>query len=145
VSGWLIATPIVATIVVVVAVLILTSGSSGTGDVEAPPDPRVAGQTPASTVSLNVDNINFSQTELSGNAGEVIEFVVTNTSPDRSHTMVFAGPDNRYETSDDFKPQPLAIKEGETGRVAVKFDDPGVYLFRCAFHPDIEFGTLSLQ
>ena len=136
--------PIVATVVVVVAVLILTSGSSGTGDTTPPPDPRVAG-TPESTVSLDVDNINFSDTELEGNAGELIEFVVTNTSPDRSHTLVFAGPDDKYDTSDDFKPQPLAIKAGETGQVKVKIDDPGVYLFRCSFHPDIEFGTIALQ
>jgi len=27
----------------------------------------------------------------------------------------------------------------------VKMDDPGTYLFRCAFHPTIEFGTLELK
>ncbi|MDO8613650.1 MAG: cupredoxin domain-containing protein, partial [Dehalococcoidia bacterium] len=79
-----------------------------------------------------------------GKAGEVIEFLVTNTGT-QSHNMVVAGPDNEYDTADDFNPAPFAIKAGETGRVVVKIDDPGTYLFRCAFHPTIEFGTLVLD
>ena len=145
VSPWLIATPVVATVVIALVVLIVTSGSSGsTGDASATPDPRVAGQTPAASINLTVNDVNFSQTELTGNAGEVIEFVVTNRGT-QSHNMVLAGPDNEYETEDDFGPQPFAIKAGETGRVVVKIDDPGTYLFRCAFHPTIEFGTIVLK
>src|SRR3989304_1095942 len=34
---------------------------------------------------------------------------------------------------------------GGTGRGVGKIDNPGSYLFRCAFHPTIEFGTLELQ
>ena len=146
VSGWMIGVPVVVGVIGVVAVLILTSGSSGGG---APkpgptPDPRVAGQTPDNSISLNVDDVNFSRREIPGNAGEVIEFVVTNTGT-QSHNMVVAGPDNEYDTDDDFGPEPFAIKAGDTGRVVVKIDDPGTYLFRCAFHPTIEFGTLVLS
>ena len=145
VSPWLIATPVVATVVIALVVLIVTSGSSGsTGDASATPDPRVAGQTPAASINLTVNDVNFSQTELTGNAGEVIEFVVTNRGT-QSHNMVLAGPDNEYETEDDFGPQPFAIKAGETGRVVGKIDDPGTYQFRCAFHPTIEFGTIVLK
>ncbi|MEE8347629.1 MAG: cupredoxin domain-containing protein [Dehalococcoidia bacterium] len=146
VSPWLIATPVVATVVVIVAVLILTSGSSGTtgGAADTTPDPRVAGLTPEASVSLNVDDINFSNREITGNAGEVIELVVTNTGT-ISHNLVVAGPDNEYDTKDDFNPEPFAIKAGETGRVVIKIDDPGTYLFRCAFHPEIEFGTVVLK
>jgi len=147
VSGWIIGIPVVVIGVVVVAVLILSSGSSGGGAKPGPtPDPRVAGKTPDNSVSLNVDDVNFSLTKILGKAGEVIEFLVTNTSAtQQSHNMVVAGPDNEYDTADDFAPEPFAIKAGETGRVVVKIDDPGTYLFRCAFHPTIEFGTLELE
>ncbi|MDP2674529.1 MAG: hypothetical protein Q8Q00_06455 [Dehalococcoidia bacterium] len=148
VSGWMIGLPVVVGGIVVVAVLILTSGSSGGGGAKPgpTPDPRVAGKTPDNSVSLNVDDVNFSLTKIAGKAGEVIEFLVTNTSgTQQSHNMVVAGPDNEYDTADDFNPAPFAIKAGETGRVVVKIDDPGSYLFRCAFHPTIEFGTLELE
>jgi len=146
VSGWMIGLPVVVGVIGVVVVLILTSGSSGGGGPSPgpTPDPRVAGQTPDNSISLNVNDVNFSQTELSGTAGQVIEFKVTNTGT-QSHNMVVAGPDNEYDTADDFNPEPFAIKAGETGRVVVKMDDPGTYLFRCAFHPTIEFGTLELK
>jgi len=148
ISGWMIGVPVVVIGVVVVAVLILTSGSSGGGGAKPgpTPDPRVAGETPDNSISLNVDDVNFSLTKIAGKAGEVIEFLVTNTSgTQQSHNMVVAGPDNEYDTADDFNPAPFAIKAGETGRVVVKIDDPGTYLFRCAFHPTIEFGTLELE
>src|SRR3972149_6332548 len=47
VSPWLIATPVVATVVIALVVLIVTSGSSGTADdVSAAPAPRGAGEGP---------------------------------------------------------------------------------------------------
>src|SRR3972149_3694927 len=83
------------------------------------PAPRVAGKTPDNSISLNVDDVNFSLTKIAGKAGEVIEFLVTNTSgTQQSHNMVVAGPDNEYDTADDFNPSPFAIKAGETGRGA---------------------------
>jgi uncharacterized cupredoxin-like copper-binding protein len=144
VSPWLIAVFVVAIGAGILAVLILSSGSSGTTGGESTADPRVAGQTPDASVSLNVDDVNFSNTELTGNAGEVIEFLVTNTGT-ISHNLVVAGPDNEYGTGDEFEPETFAIKPGETGQVLVKIDDPGTYKFRCAFHPLIEFGTLVLK
>ncbi len=144
VSPWLIGVLVVTIGAGILAVLILSSGSSGTTGGGSTADPRVAGQTPDASVSLDVDDVNFSNTELTGNAGEVIEFLVTNTGT-ISHNMVVAGPDNEYGTDDEFEPEPFAIKAGETGRVVVKIDDPGTYQFRCAFHPQIEFGTLVLQ
>ena len=145
ISGWMIGLPVFVVGVVAVVVLIVTSGSSGGGVKPGPtPDPRVAGKTPENSISLNVDDVNFSLTNILGKAGEVIELLVTNTGT-QSHNMVVAGPDNEYDTADDFNPEPFAIKAGETGRVVVKIDDPGTYLFRCAFHPTIEFGTLVLS
>ena len=147
VSGWMIGLPVVVVGVVAVAVLIVTSGSSSSGAKGGPtPDARVAGKTPDDSVSLTVNDTNFSKTEISGTAGHVIELVVTNTSTtQQSHNLVVAGPDNTYDTPDDFGPVPFAIKAGQTGRVVVKIDKPGTYLFRCAFHPTIEFGTLVLK
>jgi uncharacterized cupredoxin-like copper-binding protein len=147
ISGWMIGLAVFVVGVGAVVVLIVSSGSSDGGANAGPtPDPRVAGATPDNSISLNVDDVNFSRTEISGKAGEVIEFLVTNTSgTQQSHNMVVAGPDNEYETADDFNPEPFAIKAGETGRLVVKIDDPGSYLFRCAFHPTIEFGTLELK
>ncbi len=146
VSPWLIAVLVVAIGAGILAVLVLTSGSSGTtgGAADTSATDPLAGQTPDASVSLNVDDVNFSNTDLTGNAGEVIEFLVTNTGT-ISHNMVVAGPDNEYGTGDEFEPDPFAIKAGETGQVLVKIDDPGTYKFRCAFHPAIEFGTLVLQ
>jgi plastocyanin len=147
VPTWLIVMPVMVIGVGVLAYLILSSGSSGVtggGITESTPDPRVAGLTPDDTISVNVNDVNFSSTELSGNAGDVIEILVTNTGT-MSHNLVVAGPDDEYDTGDDFEPQPWKLDPGDTGRVVLKIDDPGTYLFRCAFHPTIEFGTLTLE
>ncbi len=146
VPPWLIVTPVLVIGIGVLAYLILSSGSSGTtggGVTELTPDPRVAGLPVDDTMSVNVNDVNFSSTELSGNAGDVIEILVTNTGT-ISHNMVVAGLDDEYDTGDDFEPQPFAIQPGETGRLVVKLDPPDAYRFRCAFHPTIEFGTLTL-
>ncbi len=147
VPPWLIVTPVVLIGVGVLVYLILSSGSSGVtggGITELTPDPRVAGHTPDETISVNVDDVNFSRTELSGNAGDVIEILVTNSGT-ISHNMVVAGLDNEYDTGDDFEPKPFAIQPGETGRLVVKLDPPDAYRFRCAFHSTTEFGTLTLE
>ncbi len=147
VPTWLIVIPVMVIGAGVLAYLILSSGSSGTtggGITELTPDPRVAGLTPDDTIRVNVNDINFSRREITGNAGDVIELMVTNTGT-ISHNLVVAGLDDEYDTSDDFEPQPFAIQPGDTGRVVLKIDEPGTYRFRCAFHPNIEFGTLTLE
>ncbi len=146
VPTWMIVTPVLVIGVGVLAFLILSGGSSetaGNGSSTPAPDPRVAG-TPDDTISVNVNDVNFSNTELSGNAGDLIEILVTNTGT-ISHNLVVAGLDDVYGNADDFEPEPFAIQPGETGRVMVKLDPADVYRFRCAFHPNIEFGTLTLQ
>ena len=148
VSQGLIVTAVLLIGIGVLAYLVLSSGSSGvtvTGSSETPvPDPRVAGLPIDDSVSLNVNDVNFSNTELSGNAGEVIEILVTNTGT-ISHNLVVAGPDDEYDTKDDFEPYPFAIKAGDTGRLVLKIDEPGTYRYRCAFHPTFEIGALTLK
>ena len=134
----------------IVAVLVLTSGSSGTtGGVSSPtPDPRVAGLTP--DVSFNIDaggevnNAFFSPDTITANAGDVIELVVTNIGS-VSHNLRVAAPDDEYDTADDFEMPPNVIIPGETQRLVVKLDQPGTYRFRCDFHPLVQTGTLVLE
>ena len=151
VSPWLIATPVVAIGVGIVAVLVLTSGSSGTtggGSPSPTPDPRVAGLTP--DVSFNIDaggevnNAFFGPDTITANAGDVIELVVTNIGS-VSHNLRVAGPDDEYDTADDFEMPPNVIIPGETQRLVVKLDQPGTYRFRCDFHPLVQTGTLVLE
>lgn len=155
VSPWLIATPVVAIGVGVLAFLILSSGSSGVtggGTSATPtPDPRVAGlpiDTPIE-ITAGDDGANpasssfFQPDSVTADAGDVIEFVVTNTGS-VTHNIWVAGPDNEYETDDDFGPIEL-ISPGETGRLVVTIDGPGTYLFRCEIHPDIQIGELILE
>ena len=151
VSPWLIATPVVAIGVGIVAVLVLISGSSGTtggGSPSPTPDPRVAGLTP--DVSFNIDaggevnNAFFGPDTITANAGDVIELVVTNIGS-VSHNLRVAGPDDEYDTADDFEMPPNVIIPGETQRLVVKLDQPGTYRFRCDFHPLVQTGTLVLE
>lgn len=152
VSPWLITVPVVAVGVGILAMLVLGSGSSETtrGAAEEALDPRVVGLTPAKSFEIVAgdDGVNpaansfFEPDTFSANAGDVVEFVVTNEGS-VTHNLWLAGPDNEYETDDDFGPQPL-ILPGETGRLVVKMDEPGTYLFRCQIHPGVQTGTLIL-
>ena len=155
VSPWLIGTPIVGTVVVVLGFLILTSGSSGTtggGAAAMPtPDPRVAGAIDESFeitggdsgASVAATTSFFQPSTVTGDAGDGIEFVLTNTGS-VTHNIWVAGPDNEYDTADDFGPIDL-IKPGETGRLLVKIEEPGTYSFRCQIHPEIQTGELILE
>jgi plastocyanin len=152
VSPWLIAVPVLAIGAGILAVLTVTSGSSGTtgGALEATPDPRVAGMTPAKSFEIVAgdDGVNpagssfFQPDTFTASAGDVVEFTVKNTGS-VTHNLWLAGSDNEYDTGDDFGPLPL-IKPGETGRLVVKIDEPGTYFFRCQIHPDVQTGTLVL-
>ena len=152
VSPWLIAAPIVAIGAVILAALILTSGSSGTKGAarESTPDQRVAGQT--STASFTIEagddgsgnNPFFDPDTIRANAGDVIELMVTNPGS-VSHNLRLSGPDKQYGTGDDFESDPFAIGPGETGRTVVKIESPGTYPFRCDIHPDVQLGTLIVQ
>ena len=151
-SPWLIATPVVAIGAVILAVLIVTSGSSGTTGpaAEPTPDARVAELAPTASFTIEAgddgtgNNSFFSPNTISANAGDVIELVVTNTGA-VSHNLRVSGPDGEYSTGDDFESQPFAIKPGETVRTAVKIESPGTYPFRCDFHPALQVGTLVLS
>jgi plastocyanin len=152
VSPWLIAAPVVAIGAAILAVFVLTSGSSETTGParEIAPDQRVAGQT--STASFTIEagddgagnNSFFDPDTIRANAGDVIELVVTNPGS-VSHNLRLSGSDKEYGTSDDFESEPFAVGPGETGRTVVKIESPGTYPFRCDFHPALQIGTLVLS
>ena len=150
ISGWMIGLPVVVGGIVVVAVLILTSGSSGNGGVkpERTPDPRVAGQTPTATFEIEARGAEsgsfYAPDTITATAGEVIEIIVRNTGT-VSHNMRVSGPDKEYDTADDFEMPPNVILPGKTQALRVKINQPGTYPFRCDFHPLDQKGTLILQ
>jgi plastocyanin len=158
VSPWLAVVPLLAAGVAVVAFLVLSGGSSG-GDSappEATPDPRVAGLTPNVTIDIEASDRGagaedsfYNPTEVEAKAGDVIDFVVTNTGT-VTHNLRLSGPNGVYDVDtsgkkgDDFEMPPNVIKPGETQHLVVKIDAPGSYPFRCDFHPQYQKGTLVL-
>jgi len=152
VPPWLIVTPVMVIGVGVLAYLILSSGSSGVtggGPSSSPtPDPRVAGLTPDVSFDINAggetNDAFFGPDAVTASAGDVVEFVVTNTGS-VSHNLRLAGLDDEYDTADDFEMPPNVILPGEVQRLVVKLDEPGTYRFRCDFHPLVQTGTLTLE
>lgn len=132
--------------------LLLAGGGDDGGTVAATatPDPRIAGLPIDRTITMETDdegqnvNTRFVPNTISGEAGEVIEIIVTNVGS-VAHNLSFPGLDGEYDTPDDWLVDPFSLQPGDTGRLVVKFDDPDVYPFRCAFHPLIHTGTLTLS
>ena len=151
VPTWLIVTPVMVIGVGVLAYFILTSGSSGVtggGTTELTPDSRVAGLTPELTINIDAGGSSssafFSPDTVTAHAGDVIEIVVTNTGS-VIHNLRLAGPDDEYDTADDFEMPPNVIKPGETQQLVVKLDEPGTYRFRCDFHPLEQGGVIVVE
>ena len=143
----------VIALAVVGGFLLLSGGGDDNGSTPAPtstPDPRIAGLPIDQTINLQADddgqntNTRFVPNSLSGNAGDVIEILVTNVGS-VAHNLNFPGLDGEYDTSDDWVVDPFTLQPGETSRVVVKFDDPATYPFRCSFHPLIHLGSLTLS
>src|SRR3990172_3234917 len=147
IQPWMVVTPLLVGGIALIAVLILTSGSSSEGQVVGTPRPT-ANLTP--TVTLNVEaggeenSSFFSPDALTVKAGEVFEIIVKNTGA-VTHNLRLAGPDNVYENNDDFVSTPYSVEPGEEGRVVAVFEEPGTYDFRCDFHPLVQFGKLTVQ
>ena len=143
----------VIAVAVVGGFLLLSGGgddNSSTPTPTAAPDPRIAGLPIDQTITLDADddgqnqNTRFVPNTLSGNAGDVIEILVTNIGS-VAHNLSFPGLDSEYDTSDDWVVAPFTLQPGETSRVVLKFDEPGTYPFRCSFHPQLHLGTLTLS
>jgi plastocyanin len=113
-------------------------------------DPRLGAGPVAQTVTVDADdegqaaNPTFSVTTITGNAGEIIEIDVNNIGS-VAHNLAFAGLDGEYGSPDDWITTPQTIQPGESGKVLVKFNEPGTYPYRCDFHPLQQRGNLILN
>lgn len=145
-NGWFIGVPVAIGGVIVFAMLILTSGSSGVTapKVDATPDPRVEGLTPVQTIEITAGDNFFSPSAINGPVGEPFEIVVANTGT-ASHNLKLSGVDGTYDTSDDWTTDPFAIAPGEEGTVVVLIETPGTYAFLCTFHASVQTGELTIQ
>lgn len=124
-------------------------GSSGPTPT-ATRDPRLGTGSVAKTVTVDANdqgqatNPTFSVTTITGNAGDIIEIDVNNIGS-VAHNLVVAGLDAEYGSLDDWITDPQTIQPGESGKVLVKFDEPGTYQFHCDFHPLQQKGNLIIN
>ena len=146
---------VIATIALAVlgGFLLLGGGGDDNGSDGGPtatPDPRIAGLEIERTINIETNddgqnvNTRYVPNAITGQAGEVIEILVTNAGS-VAHNLRFPGSDGEYNTRDDWFVEPGTLQPGETGRVVVKIDEPGSYPFRCDFHVLIHLGTLTLS
>lgn len=149
VNGWFVGVPLAAGGAIVLAVLILTSGTSGVTvpQVEATPDARVEGLPIEETITIEaggvVSNAYFAPAQIIGPAGVAFRIVVNNAGS-IGHNLTIAGEDGEFNTLDDWSTE-RAIPGGGQGSVVVKMAAPGTYAFRCALHPLTQMGTLVLK
>ncbi len=147
---------IAATIAVAVlgGFLLLGGGGDDGGSNPTPAptiDPRIANLPIDRTITVETEDEGqdagtqrFIPSTITGQAGEVIEILVTNVGS-VAHNLTFPGTDGEYDTRDDWLVDPFTLQPGDTGRLVVQFPDPGSYQFRCSFHPLIHLGSLTLS
>lgn len=121
--------------------------TSGTLITETP-DPRLAGLTPAATISIEAGDAGqatgtyFDPAQVTATAGEATEIVLTNAGS-VAHNIHLSGADKKYDTTDDWVGD--VITPGEEVRLLFKIDERGSYPFRCDLHPTTQTGTLTLE
>lgn len=86
----------------------------------------------------------FSPSRLSVEAGQRFRINVTNDG-EFPHNLRIAGPDDTYDTADDLTSTPSVQRGGETGELVAQINEPGVYIFRCDFHPLEQTGTIVVR
>jgi len=86
----------------------------------------------------------FQPTEMEVEVGQTFRINLTNIGG-FVHNVHIAGPDGEYETSDDIESEPSFQRVGETGSLVAQIDEPGVYEFRCDFHPTEQVGTITVR
>jgi plastocyanin len=118
------------------------AAACGGGAEEATPTPTAAGQ---AELEITMKDNSFEPNQLTVEAGKTITVKLENQGQN-THNMHIAGPDNEYDTGgDDFLSDPDAFRAGQTGEIVFRIDQPGVYDFRCDFHPTIMVGEITVQ
>lgn len=124
-------------VVLIVALLVLArSGSNGAGSAAQAPTPEPTGLPVAVVMQDNF----FSPGQVNVPANQPVVFELDNKGS-ASHNLRIAGSDGKFETLDD----------KESGNVGAGDDkkfgatlEPGVYNFRCDYHPGMT-GSLLVQ
>ncbi len=114
-----------------------------------PPDDTA--RTVELSVTGNENATAFSPSSITLNTGEIVKVVLTNKADVEqpvSHGLRIRGPDEQYNTTDDFVVHPVIdgvrddekdiLQPGEIGEVYIRFDDPGQIQFGdpTAVNPD---------
>jgi mono/diheme cytochrome c family protein len=61
------------------------------------------------------------------------------------HNVIVAGPDNEFDTDDDFISDPDTIAAGESGTLGFTLTEAGTYDYHCQFHVDQMSGQVTVQ
>jgi plastocyanin len=130
---------------VVAAVASLAAACGGEDEEPAPTSPPSNGDGGEVTFDISMGDNFFEPNEFTVAPGTVITFNITNGGA-AVHNMHVAGADNVYDTDDDAVSDPAMFTAGDTGTLVwTAPSEPGVYNFRCDFHPDQQTGTITVQ
>jgi plastocyanin len=136
----------IALALLVLVALGLAAACGGGGEQTATPTPTPT-PTAAGQAELEIimkDN-SFVPNQLTVKAAQTITVKLENQGQN-THNMHIAGPDNEYDTGgDDFISEPDTFRAGQVGEIVFQIDQPGVYDFRCDFHPTVMIGKIIVQ
>ncbi|MFQ5878909.1 MAG: c-type cytochrome [Dehalococcoidia bacterium] len=85
----------------------------------------------------------FVQNQIEVGLGQTISITVANNGQN-IHNMRIAGLDDEYDSGDDFVSDPALMRAGDTATLVFSIEQPGTFVFRCDFHPDVMVGTISV-
>jgi plastocyanin len=130
-------------IVVALSVLAVLGFACGGGD-EDPAD-ETTGETAVSvtngSVAVEMQDNRFVQNRIEAPMGQNVTVNLTNDG-NSIHNMRLAGPDNRFDTSDDNVSSPETVRSGQTATLSFNLASAGTYDFRCDFHPTDMTGSI---
>jgi plastocyanin len=121
-----------------VSLLGLLALACGGGSESGLPTPGPAGET---VIRVEMRNNLFSPSLLTVRAGRDYLLELHNKDGE-AHNLRIIGIDNEYETDDDLMSDDVA--PGETGSLAFRIDQTGVYAFRSDSYPITMVGTLTV-
>ena len=95
--------------------------------------------------SVTMTDNKFDPTQLSVSAGASVTIQLTNKGT-AIHNMRIAGPDAKFNTSDDAVSNPQLVPGGQTATLAwTAPTQAGDIIFQCDFHPTDMKGTITVK
>jgi plastocyanin len=109
-----------------------------------PPSPTASpSPSPApGTLQLTAGDNFFDPQQLDVTAGQAFVIDVSNVGS-AIHNVHLDGDDDQFDTGDDIVSSPDVILGGNSAQVGGILASPGIYNFRCDFHPDQMTGTIT--